>query len=274
MARADGQQARSQSEHLLSLVAPAPEPELRSWANQRHDRQRCRMLPRAAVGAAGEKPRTSPEPPDHHRQASACHPRSGSLLPRPSRLFSWGRPPRPAQSRELVGQPGSGPSSTLLFTNSTRNQASAGISASARLPEMEDGLALHHSSIDRGSAKRIEAGGQERECPRVVPVRSSPGSWGWNFAAVERCADRLRQEPGAAALAAGRRSPHSPGAPPSAVSCPPTALELLELSALRRGAGRRAGGKRGVRLCPARCVVQQPHSPCLWFRGFEPRSRS
>jgi ATP-dependent Lhr-like helicase len=123
--------------------------------------------------------------------------------------------------------------STLLFTN-TRNQAERWHQCLRfACPEMEGALALHHSSIDRAGREAIEAGVKEGSLRWVVCTSSL--DLGVDFQPVERVVQIGSAKNLARLLQRAGRSAHSPGGTSQVLFMPTNALELLELSALRRG---------------------------------------
>jgi ATP-dependent Lhr-like helicase len=123
--------------------------------------------------------------------------------------------------------------STLLFTN-TRNQAERWYQCLRyACPEMEGALALHHSAIDRSEREAIEAGVKEGAIRWVVCTASL--DLGVDFQPVERVVQIGSAKNVARLLQRAGRSAHRPGGTAQVLFLPTNALELLELSALRRG---------------------------------------
>jgi ATP-dependent Lhr-like helicase len=123
--------------------------------------------------------------------------------------------------------------STLLFTN-TRNQAERWLQCLRYVcPEMEGALALHHSAIDRQQREAIEAGVKEGSIRWVVCTASL--DLGVDFQPVERVVQIGSAKNVARLLQRAGRSAHRPGGTAQVLFLPTNALELLELSALRRG---------------------------------------
>ena len=123
--------------------------------------------------------------------------------------------------------------STLLFTN-TRNQAERWLQCLRYIaPEMEGALALHHSAIDRSTREAIEAGVKEGTIRWVVCTASL--DLGVDFQPVERVVQIGSAKNVARLLQRAGRSAHRPGGTAQVLFLPTNALELLELSALRRG---------------------------------------
>ncbi|MFM7228305.1 MAG: DEAD/DEAH box helicase, partial [Cyanobacteriota bacterium] len=137
--------------------------------------------------------------------------------------------------------------STLIFTN-TRNQAEQWHQCLRwACPEMEGQLALHHSAIDRAERERIEAGVKCGEIRWVVCTSSL--DLGVDFQPVERVVQIGSAKNLARLLQRAGRSGHSPGGRADVLFLPTHALELLEVSAMRRGL---AAG-----------LVERRHSPGL-----------
>ncbi|MFQ6538842.1 MULTISPECIES: ligase-associated DNA damage response DEXH box helicase [Aphanothece] len=123
--------------------------------------------------------------------------------------------------------------STLLFTN-TRNQAERWHQCLRyACPEMEDAMALHHSAIDRESRETIEAGVKSGLLRWVVCTSSL--DLGVDFQPVERVVQIGSAKNLARLLQRAGRSAHAPGGTSQVLFLPTNALELLEVSAMRRG---------------------------------------
>ena len=155
-----------------------------------------------------------------------------SLLPESIDGFPWGGHLGLRMYEELVA--GLDPAvSTLLFTN-TRNQAERWHQCLRfACPEMEGALALHHSSIDRAEREAIEAGVKAGELRWVVCTSSL--DLGVDFQPVERVVQIGSAKNLARLLQRAGRSAHSPGGTSQVLFMPTNALELLEVSAMRRG---------------------------------------
>ena len=155
-----------------------------------------------------------------------------SLLPDSIDGFPWGGHLGLRMYEELVAglEPGV---STLLFTN-TRNQAERWHQCLRfACPEMEDALALHHSAIDRAEREAIEARVKSGELRWVVCTSSL--DLGVDFQPVERVVQIGSAKNLARLLQRAGRSAHSPGGTSQVLFMPTNALELLEVSAMRRG---------------------------------------
>lgn len=125
--------------------------------------------------------------------------------------------------------------STLLFTN-TRNQAERWHQCLRfACPEMEGSLALHHSAIDRAAREAIEAGVKAAAIRWVVCTSSL--DLGVDFQPVERVVQIGSAKNLARLLQRAGRSAHQPGGTAQVLFMPTNALELLEVSAMRRGLG-------------------------------------
>ena len=155
-----------------------------------------------------------------------------SLLPDSIDGFPWGGHLGLRMYEELVA--GLDPAvSTLLFTN-TRNQAERWHQCLRfACPEMEDALALHHSAIDRAEREAIEARVKSGELRWVVCTSSL--DLGVDFQPVERVVQIGSAKNLARLLQRAGRSAHSPGGTSQVLFMPTNALELLEVSAMRRG---------------------------------------
>jgi ATP-dependent Lhr-like helicase len=180
---------------------------------------------RAAVGVAAGAPRILTA--DIQRTTAIR-----SLLPDSVDGFPWGGHLGLRMYEELVA--GLDPAvSTLLFTN-TRNQAERWHQCLRfACPEMEGALALHHSSIDRAEREAIEAGVKAGALRWVVCTSSL--DLGVDFQPVERVVQIGSAKNLARLLQRAGRSAHSPGGTSQVLFMPTNALELLEVSAMRRG---------------------------------------
>jgi ATP-dependent Lhr-like helicase len=155
-----------------------------------------------------------------------------SLLPDSIDGFPWGGHLGLRMYEELVAglDPGI---STLLFTN-TRNQAERWHQCLRfACPEMEGALALHHSAIDRAEREAIEA--QVKSGALRWVVCTSSLDLGVDFQPVERVVQIGSAKNLARLLQRAGRSAHCPGGTSQVLFMPTNALELLEVSAMRRG---------------------------------------
>ncbi|MFZ0408940.1 MAG: DEAD/DEAH box helicase [Cyanobium sp.] len=155
-----------------------------------------------------------------------------SLLPETIDGFPWAGHLGLRMHEELVAklEPGV---STLLFTN-TRNQAERWHQCLRyACPEMEDGLALHHSAIDRSRREAIEAAVKAGEIRWVVCTSSL--DLGVDFQPVQTVVQIGSAKNLARLLQRAGRSAHNPGGTSQVLFMPTHALELLEVSAIRRG---------------------------------------
>jgi len=155
-----------------------------------------------------------------------------SLLPDTIDGFPWGGHLGLRMYEALVA--GLDPAvSTLLFTN-TRNQAERWHQCLRfACPEMEGALALHHSAIDRAEREAIEAGVKAGVLRWVVCTSSL--DLGVDFQPVERVVQIGSAKNLARLLQRAGRSAHCPGGTSQVLFMPTNALELLEVSAMRRG---------------------------------------
>ena len=155
-----------------------------------------------------------------------------SLLPDSIDGFPWGGHLGLRMYEQLVA--GLDPAvSTLLFTN-TRNQAERWHQCLRfACPKMEGLLALHHSAIDRAEREAIEARVKAGELRWVVCTSSL--DLGVDFQPVERVVQIGSAKNLARLLQRAGRSAHTPGGTSQVLFMPTNALELLELSAMRRG---------------------------------------
>jgi ATP-dependent Lhr-like helicase len=180
---------------------------------------------RAAVGMDNPEPTVISAPV---RRATALR----SLLPESVDGFPWAGHLGLRMHESLVAALDPAVS-TLLFTN-TRNQAERWYQCLRyACPEMEGALALHHSAIDRAEREAIEAGVKEGTIRWVVCTASL--DLGVDFQPVERVVQIGSAKNVARLLQRAGRSAHRPGGTAQVLFLPTNALELLELSALRRG---------------------------------------
>ena len=204
-------------------------PSLRTWAIS----ATIGNLPEAARAAVGlgSSGTTNPEPrliTAPIQRATAIR----SLLPDSIDGFPWAGHLGLRMYEELVA--GLDPAiSTLLFTN-TRNQAERWHQCLRfACPEMEGALALHHSAIDRAEREAIEAGVKAGALRWVVCTSSL--DLGVDFQPVERVVQIGSAKNLARLLQRAGRSAHLPGGTSQVLFMPTNALELLEVSAMRRG---------------------------------------
>ena len=123
--------------------------------------------------------------------------------------------------------------STLIFTN-TRSQAERWFQAlTFSLPEDEHRISLHHGSIDFSERLAIEAGLKSGNIKWVVCTSSL--DLGVDFQPVERIVQIGSAKNLARLLQRAGRSAHLPGGTSEVFFLPTNALELLEISAFRRG---------------------------------------
>ena len=155
-----------------------------------------------------------------------------SLLPETIDGFPWAGHLGLRMYEDLVAAMNPG-ISTLLFTN-TRNQSERWFQC-LRLacPEMEGALALHHSAIDRSEREAIEASVKAGTIRWVVCTSSL--DLGVDFQPVEQVVQIGSPKNLARLLQRAGRSAHLPGGTSQVLFMPTNALELLELSAVRRG---------------------------------------
>lgn len=157
--------------------------------------------------------------------------------------------------------------STLIFTN-TRNQAERWFQAlSFALPDHGHRLALHHGSIDVQQRQAIEAGVKAGDIKWVVCTSSL--DLGVDFQPVERVVQIGSAKNLARLLQRAGRSAHVPQGTAEVFFLPTNALELLEISAFRRGLAAGAIETRPPREKPYDVLIQ--HLVTLACGdGFEP----
>ncbi|MEO0646504.1 MAG: ligase-associated DNA damage response DEXH box helicase [Cyanobacteria bacterium J06650_10] len=123
--------------------------------------------------------------------------------------------------------------STLIFTN-TRSQAERWFQAlTFSMPDDDHRIALHHGSIDFAERLAIESGLKTGEIKWVVCTSSL--DLGVDFQPVERVVQVGSAKNLARLLQRAGRSAHLPGGTSEVFFLPTNALELLEISAFRRG---------------------------------------
>ncbi|MBM5790603.1 MAG: ligase-associated DNA damage response DEXH box helicase [Cyanobacteria bacterium M_surface_10_m1_298] len=189
-----------------------------------------------------------------------------SLLPEQIDGFPWGGHLGLRMYEELIAAMDPGVS-TLLFTN-TRNQAERWHQCLRfACPEMEDALALHHSSIDRSEREAIEARVKSGELRWVVCTSSL--DLGVDFQPVERVVQIGSAKNLARLLQRAGRSAHCPGGTSQVLFMPTNALELLEVSAMRRGLGEGLVEHRRPPRLPLDVLLQHLISLACGT-GFEP----
>lgn len=218
-----GSKRGSQAELCLSWLR-ALRPCLRTWAISATIGNLAEAA-RTAVGAEAAEPRVI-----HARVRRGISIRS--LLPERIDGFPWAGHLGLRMYEELVAALDPAVS-TLLFTN-TRNQAERWHQCLRfACPEMEGALALHHSAIDRSAREAIEAGVKAGELRWVVCTSSL--DLGVDFQPVERVVQIGSAKNLARLLQRAGRSAHAPGGTSQVLFMPTHALELLEVSAMRRG---------------------------------------
>ena len=144
--------------------------------------------------------------------------------------------------------------STLLFTN-TRNQAERWHQCLRyTCPEMEDALALHHSSLDRATREGVEAGVKGGEIRWVVCTSSL--DLGVDFQPVEQVVQIGSAKHLARLLQRAGRSAHAPGRTSQVLFMPTNALELMEVSAMRRALAQGVVEHRAAPEAPLDVLLQ------------------
>ena len=251
-----GSKRGSQTELCLSWLR-SQRPGLRTWAISATIGNLDEAA-RSAVGT-GSEPRVITAP-----IARATEIRS--LLPETIDGFPWAGHLGLRRYEDLVAalEPGV---STLLFTN-TRNQAERWHQCLRyACPEMEHALALHHSAIDRAEREAIEAGVKAGDLRWVVCTSSL--DLGVDFQPVERVVQIGSAKNVARLLQRAGRSAHNPGGTSQVLFMPTHALELLELSALRRGLAAGLVEERRQPNAPIDVLLQHLTSLACG-PGFEP----
>ncbi|MEO1298210.1 MAG: ligase-associated DNA damage response DEXH box helicase [Cyanobacteria bacterium J06636_16] len=189
-----------------------------------------------------------------------------SVLPESVDSFPWGGHLGLRMFEELVAALDID-KSTLIFTN-TRNQAERWYQAlHFALPDHEPQIALHHGSIDVKEREAIEAGVKAGDIKWVVCTSSL--DLGVDFQPVERVVQIGSAKKLARLLQRAGRSAHVPEGTSEVFFLPTNALELLEISAFRRGLEAGAIETRHPQSKPYDVLVQ--HLVTLACGdGFEP----
>ncbi len=122
--------------------------------------------------------------------------------------------------------------STLIFTN-TRSQAERWYETLRQSrPEMQDELALHHSSMDSEERELVEAGVKVGDIKWVVCTSSL--DLGVDFQPVERVVQIGSPKMVARLLQRAGRSAHRPGGKSRLLFVPTNSWEIVELEAVKR----------------------------------------
>ena len=260
-----------QAELCLSWLR-ALRPGLRTWAisatiGNLQEAARAAVGGAMGVGGGGPGAAGSNEP----RIITAAIQRATairSLLPDSIDGFPWGGHLGLRMYEELVA--GLDPAASILLFTNTRNQAERWHQCLRfACPEMEGALALHHSSINRSEREAIEAGVKAGTLRWVVCTSSL--DLGVDFQPVERVVQIGSAKNLARLLQRAGRSAHTPGGTSQVLFMPTNALELLEVSAMRRGL---AEGLVETRRPPqlALDVLLQHLTSLACGPGFEPQS--
>ncbi len=254
-----GSKRGSQTELALSWLR-GQRPGLRTWAISATIGN-LKEAARAAVGVgAGEDPLLV-------RARLRRHTEIRSLLPESIDGFPWGGHLGLRMYEDLVAalDPAI---STLIFTN-TRNQSERWHQCLRyACPEMEGALALHHGSIDRAEREAIEAGVKAGDVRWVVCT--SALDLGVDFQPVERVVQIGSAKNLARLLQRAGRSAHTPGGTSQVLFMPTNALELLEVSAMRRGLGEGLVETRRPPAAPLDVLLQHLTSLACG-PGFDPQ---
>ncbi len=122
--------------------------------------------------------------------------------------------------------------STLIFTN-TRSQAERWYDTLLEFaPQMENRLALHHSSLDRDEREAVETGVKDGTLKWVVCTSSL--DLGVDFQPVERVVQIGSPKMVARMMQRAGRSAHRPGGKSRLLFVPTNSWEILEVEALRK----------------------------------------
>ena len=122
--------------------------------------------------------------------------------------------------------------STLIFTN-TRTQAERWYEALREsVPSMQEKIAIHHGSLDRGEREFAEAGVKSGALKWIVCTSSL--DLGVDFQPVEKVVQIGSPKMVARFMQRAGRSAHRPGAASRLLFVPTNSWEILELEALRK----------------------------------------
>ena len=122
--------------------------------------------------------------------------------------------------------------STLLFTN-TRNQSERWFQCLKYYnPEIADNISLHHGSLDKKQRTSVEEGVKNGSIKWVVCTSSL--DLGVDFQPVDQIVQIGSAKNLARLIQRAGRSAHKPGGKSEIIFMPTNALELLEVSAMRR----------------------------------------
>ena len=122
--------------------------------------------------------------------------------------------------------------STLFFTN-TRSQSEKWFQClNFYYPEMENKIAIHHSSLDKDDRREVEEGVKFGRIKWVICTSSL--DLGVDFQPVEQIVQIGSPKNLARLIQRAGRSSHKPGGKSKLIFMPTNALELIELSAMRR----------------------------------------
>lgn len=153
------------------------------------------------------------------------------LLPEKIDGFPWGGHLGLAM-RDLLIQNLDPTESTLIFTN-TRSQAEIWHRAILEhRPDMEEEIAIHHSSLNREERETVEAGVKAGDIKWVVCTSSL--DLGVDFQPVEKTVQIGSPKMVARLVQRAGRSAHRPGAKSKLVFVPTNSWEILELEAAKK----------------------------------------
>ena len=178
---------------------------------------------RAASGTARE--------PHVIRASLARDTRITSLVPERIDTFPWAGHLGAQMNRPLVDALDI-ERSTLIFTNTRRNAERWYQLLVEAAPDLRERIALHHGSIARAERERVEEGVRGGTIRWVVCTSSL--DLGVDFQPVERIVQVGSAKGVARLLQRAGRSAHVPGGASEVLFVPTHALELLEISAIRR----------------------------------------
>lgn len=189
-----------------------------------------------------------------------------SLLPEVMDRFPWaghlGTQMMPIVASEVAQS-----NSALIFTN-TRGQAEVWFQAmTALLPELQDRIAIHHGSLDRGDREAAEYGLRDGSIRAVVSTSSL--DLGVDFSPVDRVFQIGSPKGVARLIQRAGRSGHQPGEASRVTVVPTNGMELIEIAALRDAVNGKRVEKRIPPKRPLDVLVQHLVTIALGG-GFEP----
>ena len=154
-----------------------------------------------------------------------------SIIPKDIGTFSWSGH-LGLRSHKFLLEEIEKNKSTLFFTN-TRSQSEKWFQClKFYYPEMNNKIAIHHSSLDKNDRRNVEEGVKCGDIKWVICTSSL--DLGVDFQPVEQIVQIGSPKNLARLIQRAGRSSHKPGGKSKLIFMPTNALELIELSAMRR----------------------------------------